>query len=42
MIIIGECIHVISKTVREAIETRDKKFIQDLAVQQNLYLFMSM
>lgn len=34
MIIIGECIHVISKSVRIAIESRDKAFIQDLARRQ--------
>jgi 5-methyltetrahydrofolate corrinoid/iron sulfur protein methyltransferase len=31
MIVIGESIHVISSRVREAIETRNKAFIQDLA-----------
>ncbi len=34
MIIIGECIHVISKDVRKAIEERNKPFIQDLARKQ--------
>ena len=34
MIIIGESIHVISPRVREAIETRNKAFIQDLARRQ--------
>ena len=34
MLVIGECIHIISKTVREAIENRDKGFIQDLALRQ--------
>jgi 5-methyltetrahydrofolate corrinoid/iron sulfur protein methyltransferase len=34
MFIVGECIHVISKRVREAIENRDAAFIQDLARRQ--------
>ncbi|MBI4294708.1 MAG: dihydropteroate synthase [Chloroflexi bacterium] len=34
MLVIGECIHVISPKVREAIDGRDKKFIQDLARRQ--------
>src|SRR3972149_11173644 len=34
MIVIGECIHVISTQVRTAIETKDKAFIQDLARRQ--------
>jgi len=34
LIIIGECIHVISKDVRKAIEERNKPFIQDLARKQ--------
>jgi 5-methyltetrahydrofolate corrinoid/iron sulfur protein methyltransferase len=34
MIAIGECIHVISPSVRQAIEGRDKAFIQDLARKQ--------
>ena len=34
MIIIGECIHVISRGVREAIEKRDKGFIRDMALGQ--------
>jgi len=34
MLIIGECIHVISDKVRKAIEGRDKAFIQDLAKRQ--------
>jgi len=34
MIIIGESIHVISNRVRNAIETRDAAFIQDLARRQ--------
>ena len=34
MIVIGESIHVISPRVREAIETRNKAFIQDLARRQ--------
>jgi 5-methyltetrahydrofolate corrinoid/iron sulfur protein methyltransferase len=34
MIVIGECIHVISPRVRAAIENRDKAFIQDLALRQ--------
>ncbi len=34
MIVIGEPIHVIAKRVREAIENRDKGFIQDLAKRQ--------
>ena len=31
---IGECIHIINKDVRTAVEGRDKAFIQDLAKQQ--------
>ncbi|MFA5374733.1 MAG: dihydropteroate synthase [Dehalococcoidia bacterium] len=31
---IGECIHIINKEVRAAIETRDKAFIQNLARKQ--------
>ena len=34
MIAIGECIHIIAKRVREAVDNRDKAFIQDLARQQ--------
>lgn len=34
MILIGESIHVISPKVRTAIESRDKAFIQDLALRQ--------
>ncbi|MBI2858014.1 MAG: dihydropteroate synthase [Chloroflexi bacterium] len=34
MTAIGESIHVISPAVRTAIESRDKKFIQDLAMRQ--------
>ena len=34
MIVIGECIHVISTQVRIAIENKDKAFIQDLARRQ--------
>ena len=34
MLIIGECIHVISDKVRKAIEGRDKAFMQDLALRQ--------
>ena len=34
MLVIGECIHVISDKVRKAIEGRDKAFIQDLALRQ--------
>ena len=34
MLIIGESIHVIARRVREALESRDKKTIQDLAVRQ--------
>ncbi len=34
MIIIGECIHIIAKKVREAVDNRDKAFIQDLAKRQ--------
>ena len=34
MFIVGECIHVISKRVREAMENRDVAFIQDLARRQ--------
>ncbi len=34
MIIIGESIHVISRRVKEALESRDKKTLQDLAVRQ--------
>jgi 5-methyltetrahydrofolate corrinoid/iron sulfur protein methyltransferase len=34
MILIGECIHVISSGVRTAIESRDKAFIQDMARRQ--------
>jgi 5-methyltetrahydrofolate corrinoid/iron sulfur protein methyltransferase len=34
MIAIGECIHIISKDVRAAVENRDKAFIQNLAKKQ--------
>jgi len=34
MKIIGENIHIISKAIREAVENRDKAFIQNLAKQQ--------
>jgi len=34
MIAIGECIHIISKDVKTAVETRDKSFIQNLAKKQ--------
>ncbi|MBI4301575.1 MAG: dihydropteroate synthase [Chloroflexi bacterium] len=34
MIVIGECIHVISSKVKDAIEHRDTKFIQELAQRQ--------
>jgi 5-methyltetrahydrofolate corrinoid/iron sulfur protein methyltransferase len=34
MIVIGESIHVISKTVNDALKSRDKKVIQDLAKAQ--------
>jgi 5-methyltetrahydrofolate corrinoid/iron sulfur protein methyltransferase len=34
MIVIGECIHIIAKRVREAIDSRDKGFIQELAKRQ--------
>ena len=34
MIVIGESIHIISKGVREAVENRDRAFIQDLAKRQ--------
>jgi 5-methyltetrahydrofolate corrinoid/iron sulfur protein methyltransferase len=34
MLIIGECIHIISPSVKEAIEARDAKFIQTLALKQ--------
>lgn len=34
MLIIGENIHIIAPQVRQAIETRDAKYIQDLAVRQ--------
>ena len=34
MLIIGESIHVISRRVREALENRDAKTLQDLAVRQ--------
>ncbi len=34
MLIIGENIHIIAPPVKQAIETRDAKFIQDLAVRQ--------
>ncbi len=34
MILIGENIHIISKSVREAIETRDEKFIESLLEAQ--------
>lgn len=34
MIAIGECIHIISKDVRAAVESRDKAFIQNLAKEQ--------
>lgn len=34
MLVIGECLQIISKTVRTAIEERDKAFVQDLAKRQ--------
>ena len=34
MIVIGECIHVISGAVKAAMEAKDKKVIQELARQQ--------
>ena len=34
MIAIGECIHIISKDVRAAVDSRDKAFIQNLAKHQ--------
>lgn len=34
MIVIGECIHIIAKRVREAVDARDKGFIQELAKRQ--------
>lgn len=34
MLLIGESIHIISKKTKEAIEKRDIKYIQDLAVKQ--------
>ncbi len=34
MIVIGECIHIIAKRVREAVDNRDKGFIQGLAKLQ--------
>jgi 5-methyltetrahydrofolate corrinoid/iron sulfur protein methyltransferase len=34
MIAIGECIHIISKDVKTAVENRDKSFIQNLAKKQ--------
>ncbi|MCX5995193.1 MAG: dihydropteroate synthase, partial [Chloroflexi bacterium] len=34
MIAIGECIHIISKDVKTAVENRDKAFIQNLAKRQ--------
>jgi 5-methyltetrahydrofolate corrinoid/iron sulfur protein methyltransferase len=34
MIGIGECIHIISQSVKAAVENRDKAFIQDLARKQ--------
>jgi len=34
MIGIGECIHIISQSVKNAVENRDKAFIQDLAKRQ--------
>ena len=34
MIAIGECIHIISKDVKAAVENRDKAFIQNLAKHQ--------
>jgi 5-methyltetrahydrofolate corrinoid/iron sulfur protein methyltransferase len=34
MLVIGECIHVISKEVKTALETRDKQFLQTLALRQ--------
>lgn len=34
LIAIGECIHIISKDVKAAVETRDKAFIQNLAKKQ--------
>ena len=34
MLIIGESIHVISRSVREALENRDKRALQELAVRQ--------
>ncbi|MCX6013785.1 MAG: dihydropteroate synthase [Chloroflexi bacterium] len=34
MLVIGECIHIIAIPVRKAIDTRDKAFIQNLALHQ--------
>ena len=34
MLVIGECLQIISKAVRTAIEERDKAFIQDLVKRQ--------
>lgn len=34
MLVIGECIHVISKEVKTALENRDKQFLQTLALRQ--------
>ncbi|MFC1962824.1 dihydropteroate synthase [Chloroflexota bacterium] len=34
MLVVGECIHVISKDVKTAMENRDKKFLQTLALRQ--------
>jgi len=34
MLVIGECIHVISRDVKTALETRDKQFLQTLALNQ--------
>lgn len=34
MIVIGECIHIVSKQVKTAIENKDKRFIQELALRQ--------
>jgi len=34
MEVIGENIHIISKSIREAVEGRNKAFIQDLAKKQ--------
>jgi 5-methyltetrahydrofolate corrinoid/iron sulfur protein methyltransferase len=34
LLIVGECIHVISKEVKTALENRDKEFLQALALRQ--------